>query len=82
MVGQVAALATVFGVDTSYLVNRGTDPSVLDEETLGALSDETANAILRESARLPEREKQIILGIVPEFEEQRQTPAREEPCRK
>jgi transcriptional regulator with XRE-family HTH domain len=63
-VAQVAALAAVFGVPTSYLVDRGTDPSVLDEETLAALSDETANAILRESARLPEREKRIVLGIV------------------
>jgi len=32
-----------------------------------AVRDETANAILRESARLPEREKRIVLGIVREF---------------
>jgi hypothetical protein len=63
-VGQVAA---TFGVEPSYLVDRGTDPSVLDKETLDALADETANAILRESARLPEREKRIVLGIVREF---------------
>ena len=65
--GQVAALAAVFGVEPSYLVDRGRDPSVLDEETLDALADDTANAILRESARLPEREKRIVLGIVREF---------------
>jgi hypothetical protein len=66
-VGQVSALAAVFGVAPSYLVDRDTDPQFLDEETLDALSDETANAILRESARLPDREKRIVLGIVREF---------------
>ena len=60
-------------------MDRDTDPSVLDEETLAALSDETANAILRESTRLPEREKRIVLGIVRQFEPQRGALAREEP---
>jgi transcriptional regulator with XRE-family HTH domain len=69
-VGQVAALAAVFGVAPSYLVDRGTDPSVLDQETLDALSDEIAAAILRERARLPEKEKRIVLGIVREFGDQ------------
>ena len=63
---QVAALATVFSVPTSYLVDRR-EPPTLDMETLAALADETASAILRESARLPEREKRIVLGIVREF---------------
>jgi hypothetical protein len=81
-VGQVAALAAVFGVAPSYLVDRGTDPSVLDEETLDALADDTANAILRESARLPEREKRIVLGIVREFGEADRAPTREEPSTK
>jgi hypothetical protein len=31
------------------------------------MADETASAILRESARLPEREKEIVLGIVQLF---------------
>ena len=61
---RVAALAAVFGVAPSYLVDRGTDPLVLDKETLAALSDETAAAILRESARLPVREREIVLGII------------------
>jgi transcriptional regulator with XRE-family HTH domain len=65
--GQIAALAAVFGVPASYLVDRGKDPSILDEETLAALSDETASAIFRESARLSEREKRVVLGIVREF---------------
>jgi hypothetical protein len=34
---------------------------------LDALADERAGAILRESARLPEREKEIVLGIVRQF---------------
>jgi len=68
-VGQVAALAAVFGVPASYLVDRGGQPT-LDAETLAALSDETAAAILRESARLPEREKRVVLGVVREFGDQ------------
>jgi hypothetical protein len=67
-VGQVAALASVFGVAPSYLVDRKEPPS-LDAELLEGLSDETSNAILRESTRLPEREKRIVLGIVREFGE-------------
>jgi DNA-directed RNA polymerase specialized sigma24 family protein len=67
LVSQVAALAAVFGVPASYLLDRGKEPSVLDEEVLEALADETADAILRESARLPEREKEIVLGIVRQF---------------
>jgi transcriptional regulator with XRE-family HTH domain len=69
-VGQVATLAAVFGVPASYLVDRGEGRPVLDAEVLDALADETANAILRESARLPEREKRIVLGIVREFGDQ------------
>ena len=70
-VSQMAALAAAFGVEPSSLVDRGRDPSVLDAETLGALADDTAAAILRESARLPEGEKRIVLGIVREFGEGR-----------
>ncbi len=66
-VSQVVALAAVFGVPASYLVDRGKETPVLDEETLDALADETANTILRESARLPDREKRIVLGIAREF---------------
>jgi transcriptional regulator with XRE-family HTH domain len=69
-VGRVAALAAVFGVSPSYLLDRGTEADVLDEETLKALADKTAGAILKESARLPEREKRIVLGIVRQFSDQ------------
>lgn len=60
----MAALAAVFGVTASYLVDRDKKPTVLDEDTLAAVSEEAENAILRESARIPEREKQFVLGIV------------------
>src|SRR5215208_5030317 len=69
-VGRVAALAAVFGVLPSYMLDRGTESEVLDEEALRALSDKTAGAILKESARLPEREKDIVLGIVRQFSDQ------------
>jgi hypothetical protein len=69
-VGQVAALAAVLGVPASYLVDRK-GPPVLDAETLRALEDEIAAAILRESVRLSEREKRIVLGIAREFGEKR-----------
>jgi transcriptional regulator with XRE-family HTH domain len=69
-VGRVAALAAVFGVPPSYLLDRGTGSEVLDEETVKALADKTAGAILKESARLPEREKRLVLGIVRQFSDQ------------
>jgi transcriptional regulator with XRE-family HTH domain len=63
---QVAALAAAFGVEPSYLVDRKEPPS-LDAELLEGLSDETTREITREALRLPEREKQIVLGIVRQF---------------
>jgi transcriptional regulator with XRE-family HTH domain len=70
LVSQVAALAAAFGVPPSYLLDRSKNPSVLDEEVLEALADETATTILRESARLPQRDKEIVLGIVQQFGDQ------------
>jgi len=67
LVSQLAALAAAFGVPPSYLLDRGREPPVLDEKVLETLTDETAGEILRESARLPEREKRIVLGIVRQF---------------
>jgi transcriptional regulator with XRE-family HTH domain len=66
-VSQVAALAAAFGVPPSYLMDRGKDLGLLDEEALEALSDERAGTILRESGKLSDREKEIILGIVRQF---------------
>lgn len=56
----------------------GEEPSVLDDGVMDALADETAAAILWGSARLPEREKRIVLGIVRQFETQRGAITRKE----
>jgi transcriptional regulator with XRE-family HTH domain len=65
-VGQVAALAAVFGVEPSYLVNRR-EPPLLDEELVQALRDEDVRDVTRRIASLPKRERRIVLGIVREF---------------
>jgi transcriptional regulator with XRE-family HTH domain len=69
-VGRVAARAAAFGVPPSYLLDQRKEPSVLDEEVLEALADETSAAILKESVSLSEREKEIVLGIVRQFSDQ------------
>jgi transcriptional regulator with XRE-family HTH domain len=69
-VGQVAALASVFGVEPSYLLDRG-KPSLLDEELVQALRDEDVRDITRESSRLPDGERRLVLGIVRQFRDQR-----------
>jgi transcriptional regulator with XRE-family HTH domain len=72
-VGQVAALASVFGVEPSYLLDRG-EPSLLDEELVQALRDRGVRDITRESARLPDGERRLVLGIVRQFRDQKATP--------
>jgi transcriptional regulator with XRE-family HTH domain len=71
-VGQVSALASVFGVEPSYLLDRK-EPSLLDEELVQALRDEDVRDITRESSRLPDRERQLVLGIVRQFRDQKAT---------
>jgi transcriptional regulator with XRE-family HTH domain len=71
-VGQIAALASVFGVEPSYLLDRE-EPSLFDEELVQALRDEDVRDITRESSRLPDRERQIVLGIVRQFRDQKAT---------
>ena len=66
-VSRVAALAAVFGVPPSYVLDRSTGSEVLGEEGLKALADKTMGAILKESAHLSGREKEIVLGIVRQF---------------
>jgi transcriptional regulator with XRE-family HTH domain len=73
-VGQVAALASVFGVEPSYLLDRG-GSSLLDEELVQALRDEDVRDITRESSRLPDRERQLVLGIVRQFRDQHARPS-------
>jgi hypothetical protein len=65
-VGYVAALAAVFGVEPSYLVDREGAPP-LDAELLEGLRDETTHEITRQALRLPERERGLVLGIVRQF---------------
>jgi transcriptional regulator with XRE-family HTH domain len=73
-VGQVAALAGVFGVEPSYLLDRG-EPSLLDEDLVQALRDEDVRAITRESSRLPDGERRLVLGIVRQFRDQKAVPS-------
>jgi len=73
-VGQVVALASVFGVEPSYLLDRG-EPSILDEELVRALRDEDVREIIREISRLPDGEKRLVLGIVRQFRDQKAAPS-------
>jgi transcriptional regulator with XRE-family HTH domain len=72
-VSQVGALASVFGVEPSYLLDRE-EPPLLDEELVQALRDEDVRARTRESSRLPERERRLVLGIVRQFRDQKAPP--------
>jgi hypothetical protein len=65
-VSQVAALASVFGVAPSYLLDSGV-PSLLDKELVQALRDEDVRDVTRESSRLPDGERRLVLGIVRQF---------------
>ena len=62
---QVAALAVAFGVEPSYLLDRG-DP-VFDRELVEALREDTVQEAIREISCLPERERHLVLGIVRQF---------------
>jgi transcriptional regulator with XRE-family HTH domain len=73
-VSQVAALVSVFGVEPSYLLDRG-EPSLLDEELVQALRDEDVRDITRESSRLPDGERRLVLGIVRQFRDQKAVPS-------
>jgi transcriptional regulator with XRE-family HTH domain len=73
-VSQVSALAGVFGVEPSYLVDR-VEPSLLDEELVQALRDEDVRDITRESSWLPDRERRLVLGIVRQFRDQKAAPS-------
>ena len=71
---QVAALARVFGVEPSYHLDKE-EPSLLDEELVQALRDEDVRAIIRESSRLPDVERRIVLEIVRQFRDQKAVPS-------
>jgi hypothetical protein len=60
----VESLEEVPGIRSSWFVDREDNLTLLDEEVVEALGDETVRAVLREVMRLPERERKIVLGIV------------------
>ena len=64
---HLLALARAFGVEPSYLVD-GTGEAVIDREIVEALRDDTTRTIARESAQLRDRERNLVLGIVRQFE--------------
>jgi hypothetical protein len=67
------ALAGVFGVEPSYLLDRGEPP--FDAELVEALQDEAVREEIREISRLPERERRLVLGIVRQFENAGELPS-------
>ena len=62
-------LGEVPGIRSSWLVDREDNLTLLDEEVVEALGDETVRAVLREVMGLPQRERKIVLGIVRQFVE-------------
>jgi hypothetical protein len=48
---------------------------LLDEELVQALRDEDVRDITRESSRLPDGERRLVLGIVRQFRNQRAAPS-------
>ena len=69
---QVVALADIFGVHPSYFLDKSKKPPVLDQEAMEILRDETLSAIAHKSLHLPDREREMILGIIQQFEETRE----------
>ena len=66
---DVENLSEVSGARPSWFVDGEDKLTLLDEELVEALRDETVRAILREVVHLPERERKIVLGIVRQFQE-------------
>jgi transcriptional regulator with XRE-family HTH domain len=71
---DVESLPGVSGGRPSWFWDSEDNLALLDEELVEALRDETARIILREVIRLPERDRRIVLGIVKQFGEERDTP--------
>jgi hypothetical protein len=61
-VGHVAALAGVFGVEPSYLLDRR--KPLFDGELVEALRNRTVREATREISRLNEKDRRLMLGIV------------------
>jgi len=65
---QVVTLAEAFGVHPAYFLDAARKPPILDEEAMSIFRDETVSAIAHKSLHLPGRERQMILGIIRQFE--------------
>jgi transcriptional regulator with XRE-family HTH domain len=74
-VGQVTALASVFGVEPSYLLDRG-EP-LFDRDLVEALRKRSVREAAREISRLPEKERRLVLGIVRQFGSENNTSSRQ-----
>src|ERR671912_275648 len=66
---QVVTLAEVFGVHPTYFLDSTRKLPLLDQEAMSIFRDETVSAIAHKSLHLPGREKQMILGIIRQFED-------------
>jgi transcriptional regulator with XRE-family HTH domain len=64
---KMAAIAKAMGFPPEAWFEDGTD-SALDWGLAGALRDEAIRNTVREMSRLPERERQLVLGIVRQFD--------------
>jgi hypothetical protein len=65
---QVVTLAEVFGVHPAYFLDTTRKTPLLDEEAMSIFRDETVSAIAHKSLHLPGREREMILGIIRQFE--------------
>ncbi|MDQ3863285.1 MAG: hypothetical protein M3317_07275 [Actinomycetota bacterium] len=65
---QIVTLAEAFGVHPAYFLDTTRKPPILDEEAMSIFRDETVSAIAHKSLHLPGREREMILGIIRQFE--------------
>jgi transcriptional regulator with XRE-family HTH domain len=65
---QIVTLAEVFGVHPAYFLDTARKTPLLDEEAMSIFRDETVSAIAHKSLHLPGREREMILGIIRQFE--------------
>jgi transcriptional regulator with XRE-family HTH domain len=71
-VDKVVALADVFGVHPWYFFDNNEKAPLIDQEAMEILRDETVSAIAHKSLHLSGRERQMILGIIRQFEDMRE----------
>jgi len=65
---QIVTLAEAFGVHPAYFLDTTRGPPILDAEAMSIFRDETVSAIAHKSLHLPGREREMILGIIRQFE--------------